>query len=256
MVHSLERRHALLRRAGPHLGAAGVSSRPGPWPAISSWAASSSTSSSPGSIAATWAWPTSPASRPSNAASSSARIAKGPTPATSKPATAASATSSSSSSSCNCSTAATCRPCAPATRWRRSPSWRTCGCLTHQERTLLEENYSFLRKIEHRLQIMFDLQTHLLPDRPERDAQAGHPHGLLATRPQRDGAGGFRGRLPAEDGAEPQDPRPPAARRLRRRRPDRARESTWCSIPIRRPSGSQKCWAATASATCRRPTRT
>lgn len=38
-----------------------------------------------------------------------------------------------------------------------------CGCLTHQERMLLEENYGFLRKIEHRLQIMFDLQTHLLP---------------------------------------------------------------------------------------------
>lgn len=41
-----------------------------------------------------------------------------------------------------------------------------CGCLTHQERLLLEENYSFLRKIEHRLQIMFDLQTHLLPSDP------------------------------------------------------------------------------------------
>ncbi len=41
------------------------------------------------------------------------------------------------------------------------------GCLTHQERTLLEENYGFLRKIEHRLQIMFDLQTHLLPVEPQ-----------------------------------------------------------------------------------------
>ena len=40
------------------------------------------------------------------------------------------------------------------------------GCLTHQERTLLEENYSFLRKIEHRLQIMFDLQTHSMPHEP------------------------------------------------------------------------------------------
>jgi glutamate-ammonia-ligase adenylyltransferase len=40
------------------------------------------------------------------------------------------------------------------------------GCLTHQERSLLDENYRFLRKIEHRLQIMFDLQTHLLPDQP------------------------------------------------------------------------------------------
>lgn len=37
------------------------------------------------------------------------------------------------------------------------------GCLTWQERSILEENYAFLRKIEHRLQIMFDLQTHMLP---------------------------------------------------------------------------------------------
>jgi len=38
------------------------------------------------------------------------------------------------------------------------------GCLSDQERNLLQQNYVFLRKIEHRLQIMFDLQTHLLPD--------------------------------------------------------------------------------------------
>jgi glutamate-ammonia-ligase adenylyltransferase len=37
------------------------------------------------------------------------------------------------------------------------------GCLNNLERSLLEENYFFLRKIEHLLQIMFDLQTHLLP---------------------------------------------------------------------------------------------
>ncbi|MBN2291619.1 MAG: bifunctional [glutamate--ammonia ligase]-adenylyl-L-tyrosine phosphorylase/[glutamate--ammonia-ligase] adenylyltransferase [Pirellulales bacterium] len=41
------------------------------------------------------------------------------------------------------------------------------GCLSNLERTLLEDNYSFLREIEHRLQIMFDLQTHLLPESPE-----------------------------------------------------------------------------------------
>jgi glutamate-ammonia-ligase adenylyltransferase len=40
------------------------------------------------------------------------------------------------------------------------------GCLTMQERAVLEENYGFLRKVEHRLQIMFDLQTHTLPDDP------------------------------------------------------------------------------------------
>lgn len=38
------------------------------------------------------------------------------------------------------------------------------GCLTTQERAILEENYGFLRKIEHRLQIMLDLQTHMLPE--------------------------------------------------------------------------------------------
>jgi glutamate-ammonia-ligase adenylyltransferase len=37
------------------------------------------------------------------------------------------------------------------------------GCLTPQERLLLEDNYVFLRKLEHRLQILFDLQTHTLP---------------------------------------------------------------------------------------------
>ncbi|TWT30968.1 Glutamate-ammonia-ligase adenylyltransferase [Posidoniimonas corsicana] len=38
------------------------------------------------------------------------------------------------------------------------------GCLTPQERGLLEDNYCQLRKLEHRLQIMYDLQTHNLPE--------------------------------------------------------------------------------------------
>ncbi|MEQ8212031.1 MAG: hypothetical protein RH917_19690 [Lacipirellulaceae bacterium] len=37
------------------------------------------------------------------------------------------------------------------------------GCLTDQERSILDANYRFLRQVEHRLQIMFDLQTHELP---------------------------------------------------------------------------------------------
>jgi len=40
------------------------------------------------------------------------------------------------------------------------------GCLSDLEGSLLAENYAFLRKIEHRLQIMFDLQTHDAPDDP------------------------------------------------------------------------------------------
>lgn len=41
---------------------------------------------------------------------------------------------------------------------------QTAGCLTPQERSELETNYALLRKIEHRLQLMFDSQTHRLPD--------------------------------------------------------------------------------------------
>lgn len=41
------------------------------------------------------------------------------------------------------------------------------GSLTLQESSILQENYAFLRKIEHRLQIMFDLQTHTMPDDDE-----------------------------------------------------------------------------------------
>ena len=64
------------------------------------------------------------------------------------------------------------------------------GCLTDQERALLEENYNFLRKIEHRLQIMFDLQTHMHARR--RRASCGSwPCGWATrTRPGAAGAGG------------------------------------------------------------------
>src|SRR5207249_3691125 len=32
---------------------------------------------------------------------------------------------------------------------------------------VLDDSYRFLRKVEHRLQLMFDLQTHRLPDRTD-----------------------------------------------------------------------------------------
>jgi glutamate-ammonia-ligase adenylyltransferase len=41
------------------------------------------------------------------------------------------------------------------------------GCLTAQECLILEDAYRFLRKTEHRLQVMFDLQTHRLPESEE-----------------------------------------------------------------------------------------
>jgi glutamate-ammonia-ligase adenylyltransferase len=41
------------------------------------------------------------------------------------------------------------------------------GCLNDQEYHILEEAYRYLRKLEHRLQLLFDLQTHQLPERTE-----------------------------------------------------------------------------------------
>jgi glutamate-ammonia-ligase adenylyltransferase len=38
------------------------------------------------------------------------------------------------------------------------------GCLTDQEDRALDDAYRFLRKVEHRLQILFDLQVHRLPE--------------------------------------------------------------------------------------------
>lgn len=49
------------------------------------------------------------------------------------------------------------------------------GCLTPTEFAVLDDGYRFLRRVEHRLQLLFDLQTHRLPAAPEE-------MGLLARR--------------------------------------------------------------------------
>jgi [glutamine synthetase] adenylyltransferase / [glutamine synthetase]-adenylyl-L-tyrosine phosphorylase len=69
-----------------------------------------------------------------------------------------------------------------------------CGCLTNQERMLLSANYSFLRKIDHRLQILFDLQTHVLPT---GDAELRHLAAQLGYEDRDPRAGSPR---PAVDG--------------------------------------------------------
>ncbi len=55
------------------------------------------------------------------------------------------------------------------------------GGLTHLEKTLLEENYCFLRKLEHRLQIMCDLQTHQLPRSEAELAKVARRMGFVGT---------------------------------------------------------------------------
>jgi glutamate-ammonia-ligase adenylyltransferase len=56
------------------------------------------------------------------------------------------------------------------------------GCLTNLERSLLEDNYSFLRKIEHRLQIMLDLQTHMLPENRDELRKLARRMGYATTQ--------------------------------------------------------------------------
>jgi glutamate-ammonia-ligase adenylyltransferase len=59
----------------------------------------------------------------------------------------------------------------PAVRRRNTleamQALETAGCLSDPEYRILDDAYRFLRKTEHRLQLLFDLQTHRLPDSTE-----------------------------------------------------------------------------------------
>jgi glutamate-ammonia-ligase adenylyltransferase len=55
------------------------------------------------------------------------------------------------------------------------------GCLTDQEYRVLDDAYRFLRKTEHRLQLLFDLQTHQLPTQPEELSKLAERMGYLRT---------------------------------------------------------------------------
>jgi [glutamine synthetase] adenylyltransferase / [glutamine synthetase]-adenylyl-L-tyrosine phosphorylase len=55
-------------------------------------------------------------------------------------------------------------------------------CLTDSEYRALDNTYRFLRKVEHRLQLMFDLQTHRLPEKPEELRKLALRMGYSAQR--------------------------------------------------------------------------
>jgi glutamate-ammonia-ligase adenylyltransferase len=61
-------------------------------------------------------------------------------------------------------------------------SLEKAGSLTPDERAKLEDNYAMLRKIEHRLQMMFDLQTHMLPVEREELGKLAVRMGYVGTR--------------------------------------------------------------------------
>ena len=67
------------------------------------------------------------------------------------------------------------------------------GSLTPDERTKLEDNYNMLRKLEHRLQIMFDLKTHVLPNSRDEQARLAVRMGYSASPSPSPRRGGDRG---------------------------------------------------------------
>jgi glutamate-ammonia-ligase adenylyltransferase len=79
------------------------------------------------------------------------------------------------------------------------------GCLTDQEYRVLEDAYRFLRKTEHRLQLLFDLQTHRLPERLEELRKLALRMGYGPTK-RPDGSAARNEAAPLADGDSSLDP--------------------------------------------------
>src|SRR5207248_240457 len=79
------------------------------------------------------------------------------------------------------------------------------GCLTDQEYRVLGDAYRFLRKTEHRLQLLFDLQTHRLPEGNEELAKLALRMGYPPVRPPL--RGDRRNIRPMEPGGPGLEPR-------------------------------------------------
>jgi glutamate-ammonia-ligase adenylyltransferase len=98
----------------------------------------------------------------------------------------------------------------PAVRGRNTlvalHALEAAGCLTDQEYRVLDDAYRFLRKTEHRLQLLFDLQTHKLPDDDEAVRTLALRMGYAPRVAPADRRGPRRARSPLDD-APPQSPR-------------------------------------------------
>ena len=141
--------------------------------------------------------------------------------ATSSSAWAASATSSSSSRPSSSSTAGRIPGCASGTACgpsSGSPSAATC----RQESGRLAHGYVFLRTVEHRLQILHELQTHTLPADPDELAKLARRLGYTGDRAAV--AHAFLARL-RPDARGRSAPRSRVLRRVRRGRRRRRRRA-------------------------------
>ena len=63
------------------------------------------------------------------------------------------------------------------------------GCLSRDERSILDDDYRFLRRVEHRLQLLFDRQTHEMPRDPEALRTLAMRMGYPASSPWEDRSG-------------------------------------------------------------------
>ena len=72
------------------------------------------------------------------------------------------------------------------------------GCVTDQEYRVLDDAYRFLRKTEHRLQLLFDLQTHQLPEAAEELRRLALRMGYQGRETRRQGDKETRKRGPSD----------------------------------------------------------
>jgi glutamate-ammonia-ligase adenylyltransferase len=63
------------------------------------------------------------------------------------------------------------------------------GCLSAEERHIMDDTYRFLRRLEHRLQILFDRQTHQIPRDPEDLQVLAQRMGYAPASPWEDRSG-------------------------------------------------------------------
>jgi glutamate-ammonia-ligase adenylyltransferase len=92
------------------------------------------------------------------------------------------------------------------------------GCLTDQEYHILEDAYRFLRKTEHRLQLLFDLQTHRLPEGEEELGKLALRMGYQQEPASREPVADRN--QPREPATEPGPQSPDADRHLNILKPD------------------------------------
>jgi glutamate-ammonia-ligase adenylyltransferase len=107
---------------------------------------------------------------------------------------------------------------------RRIARLEHVGCLNNLDGRSWGRTIVSCARSKHRLQILFDLQTHLLPEQSEELRKLAL-RWAMSTRRTGPPWRRFTARLPDQDRPEPPDPGSPAARRLRAKTGRRHAES-------------------------------